>query len=184
MAGVALRRGRYMRWRRRLGRARATGSMASVAPARDGRGGGRMIKDGCPVGEPGMTRVALRRGRNMCRWLRYRPLRQIRAAVTGCALSGRAGVVHVRGCEHHRVQMAGIAGHAGGNMRGQLAPRPNRHIGAAMAGLTPSRRTGVVHDRLCERRDVMAGIALPGIGYVGGVLSFRTRKQIGTVMTV
>ena len=53
-----------------------------------------------------------------------------------------------------------------------------------MAGLTPSRRTGVVHDRLCERRDVMAGIALPGIGYVGGVLSFRTRKQIGTVMTV
>ena len=52
-----------------------------------------------------------------------------------------------------------------------------------MAGYALPGGTRVVHGCRRERRGVVAGIALPGIGDVGRVLFFCARKDVRTVVT-
>lgn len=130
-----------------------------------------------------MAGVALRSRGNMGRWiLSNRFLRYIGATVTRRALTGSAGVIHGRRRERNGIRMTRVAGGTGGDVRQRLGARKNRRVGTVMTGHASPGRARVVHRRRLKHLGVVAGIALPCIRYVSGVLPFRASEEISAIV--
>lgn len=111
-----------------------------------------------------------------------------RLAVSG-AITLAAIVIHLHACPDRSALMTRIAIHGRAaeqlrlrNMIDWLCKRINRRVCPVMAIFT-CREPCVAHGCWLEYLGIVASVALPRIGYVGGIFAFRACKEIGAVMT-